>query len=101
LEAGSAAAFQEILPDRLRELARDVRSDDPEGAEFLETIHLPLEEREPDRRHEEESGYRPCIPRIARDVDKGALIAGEDLRDQIVSRIEEIRRRARAEGYPF
>jgi hypothetical protein len=34
-------------------------------------------------------------------VDKGALIAGEDLRDQIVSRIEEIRRRARAEGYPF
>jgi hypothetical protein len=32
---------------------------------------------------------------------KAPSIAGEDLRDQIVSRIEEIRRRARAEGYPF
>jgi hypothetical protein len=146
------AAFQEIPPDHLRELAWDIRSDDPEGAEFLETIYLPLleeaavyylyaipfrpdedicfprfeifrrpcpaaeevrrqalrllsallpEEWEPDRRHEDESVYRLYIPRIARDVDKGTLIAGEYLRDQIVSCIEVIRRRARAEGCPF
>ena len=147
-----AAAFQEIPPDHLRELVRDIRDRDPEGAEFLEEIYLPLleeavvyylyaipfrpdegicfprfeifrmprpateeirdrarrllsallsEEWESDRRHEEESGYRLYIPRIARDVDKGALIAGEELRGRIISRIEEIRRRARAEGYPY
>jgi hypothetical protein len=59
------------------------------------------EDWEPDRRHEEGSVYRLYIPRIARDVDKGALIAGEELRSQIMSRIDEIRRRARSEGYPF
>jgi len=147
-----ASAFQEIPPDRLDRLAREARHHDPEGAEFLQKVYLPLlreavvhyfyvipcrpergvcfprfeifreprdepgkvreqavrlisavapEEWEFDQRHEEESDYRLYIPRIARDVDRGAYMAGEEVRERIIGRIEEIRRRARAEGYPF
>lgn len=59
------------------------------------------DEWEIDERHGRESKYGLMVPRIARDVDKGALIAGEELRRLILERIEEIRRAARARGYPF
>lgn len=59
------------------------------------------DEWEIDERHGRESKYGLMAPRIARDVDKGALIAGEELRRLILERIEEIRRAARARGYPF
>ncbi|WP_322794657.1 hypothetical protein [Thermoflexus sp.] len=58
-------------------------------------------EWEPDLRHDEESGYRLYVPRIARDVDKGALIASGELRRHVTERINQIRRQAIAEGYPF
>lgn len=58
-------------------------------------------EWERDMRHDENSRYGLLVPRVARDVDKGALIAGEELRRRILERIEEIRREARRRGFPF